>query len=82
MASVSALFLALVGLLGQLATRELSVLPALFLRYLASAVVVFIVLRGDALQTLKAIGRLDWLRVASVLISQFVSSTISRMDRC
>ena len=71
MASVSALFLALVGLLGQLVARELSVLPALFLRYLASAVVVLIVLRGDALQTLKAIGRLDWLRVASVLISQF-----------
>jgi drug/metabolite transporter (DMT)-like permease len=71
MASVSALFLALVGLLGQLATRELSVLPALFPRYLASTVVVLIVLRGDALQTLKAIGRLDWLRLASVLISQF-----------
>jgi Isochorismatase family/EamA-like transporter family len=71
MASVSALFLALVGLLGQLATRELSVFPALFLRYLASTVVVLIVLRGDALQTLKGIGRLEWLRVASVLISQF-----------
>jgi hypothetical protein len=28
MASISALFLALVGLLGQLATRELSVFPA------------------------------------------------------
>ena len=37
MASVSALFLALVGLLGQLVARELSVLPALFLRYLASS---------------------------------------------
>ena len=78
MASVSALFLALVGLLGQLVARELSVLPALFLRYLASAVVILIVLRSDALQTLKAIGRLDWLRVASVLISQFCLFLLSR----
>jgi hypothetical protein len=46
MASVSALFLGLVGLLGQLATRELSVFPALFLRYLVSTLVVLIVARG------------------------------------
>ena len=36
MASISAFFLAVVGLLGQLATHELSVFPALFLRYLAA----------------------------------------------
>jgi drug/metabolite transporter (DMT)-like permease len=71
MASISALFLALVGLLGQLATRELSVFPALFLRYLASTLVIFSVLRGEALPTLRNINRLDWLRVGSVLISQF-----------
>jgi drug/metabolite transporter (DMT)-like permease len=71
MASVSALFLALVGLLGQLATRELSVFPALFMRYLAATLVVLIVLRGTALQTLRKISRLDYLRVGSVLISQF-----------
>ena len=71
MASVSALFLALVGLLGQLATRELSVFPALFMRYLASTLVVLIVLRGAALQTLQKVSRLDYLRVGSVLISQF-----------
>jgi hypothetical protein len=71
MASVSALFLALVGLLGQLATRELSVFPALFMRYLASTLLVLIVLRGTALQTLRKVNRLDYLRVGSVLISQF-----------
>ena len=71
MASISALFLALVGLLGQLATRELSVFPALFMRYLASTLVVLIVLRGTALQTLRKVSRLDYLRVGSVLISQF-----------
>jgi hypothetical protein len=71
MASISALFLALVGLLGQLATRELSVLPALFLRYLLATLVILFVLRGGALQTLRKVGRLDWLRVGSVLISQF-----------
>lgn len=71
MASVSALFLALVGVLGQLATRELFVLPALFLRYLASTVVVLVVLRSDGRRTLATISRLDWLRVGSVLISQF-----------
>ena len=81
MASVSALFLALVGLLGQLTTRELSVFPALFLRYLGLTVVVLSVLRGDAPQTLKGIGRLEWLRVASVLISQFASCIISRTAR-
>jgi hypothetical protein len=61
MASVSALFLAVVGLLGQLATRELSVFPALFLRYLASTLVVLIVLRGAALQTLRKVNLLDYL---------------------
>jgi drug/metabolite transporter (DMT)-like permease len=71
MASVSALFLGLVGLLGQLATRELSVFPALFLRYLVSTLVVLIVLRGAAFQTLQKASRLDYLRVSSVLISQF-----------
>jgi drug/metabolite transporter (DMT)-like permease len=71
MASISALFLALVGLLGQLATRELSVFPALFMRYLASTLVILIVLRGAALQTLRRVSRLDYLRVGSVLISQF-----------
>jgi hypothetical protein len=55
-------------LFGQLATREL---PALFLRYLASALVILLVLRGDALSMLKKIDRLDGLRVGSVLISQF-----------
>ena len=68
MASISALFLALVGLLGQLATRELSVFPALFLRYLAATLVVLIVLRGTALQRLRKVSRLDYLRVGSVLI--------------
>ena len=71
MASVSALFLGLVGLLGQLATRELSVFPALFLRYLVATLVVLIVLRGAAFQTLQKASRLDYLRVGSVLISQF-----------
>ncbi len=71
MASTSALFLALVGLLGQSATRELSVFSALFMRYLASTFIVLIVLRGTALQTLRKISRLDYLRVGSVLISQF-----------
>lgn len=56
MASISALFLALVGLLGQLAARELSVLPALFVRYLASTLVILFVLRGEALQTLGKLG--------------------------
>jgi hypothetical protein len=71
MASTSALFLAFVGVLGQLATRELFVFPALFLRYLVSTLVILSVLRGDALQTGRNIGKLDWLRVGSVLISQF-----------
>ena len=71
MASTSALFLAFVGVLGQLATRELFVFPALFLRYLVSTLVILSVLRGDALQTLRNTGKLDWLRVGSVLISQF-----------
>ena len=71
MASTSALFLALVGLLGQSATRELSVFSALFMRYLASTFIVLIVLRGTALQTLRKISRLDYLRVGSALISQF-----------
>lgn len=71
MASTSALFLAFVGVLGQLAARELFVFPALFLRYLASTLVILSVLRGDALQTRRNIGKLDWLRVGSVLISQF-----------
>jgi drug/metabolite transporter (DMT)-like permease len=71
MASISALILAVVGLLGQLAARELSVFPALFLRYLVATLVILFVLRGGALQTLGKIGRLDWLRVGSVLISQF-----------
>jgi drug/metabolite transporter (DMT)-like permease len=71
MASVSALFLAVVGLLGQLATRELSVFPALFMRFLASMLVVLILLRGAALQTLRTVNLLDYLRVGSVLISQF-----------
>jgi drug/metabolite transporter (DMT)-like permease len=71
MASTSALFLALVGLLGQFATRELSVFPALFVRYLASTLIVLVALRGTALQTLRKISRLDHLRVGSVLISQF-----------
>ncbi len=71
MASISALFLAVVGLLGQLAARELFVFPALFLRYLVATLVILFVFRGGALQTLGKIGRLDWLRVGSVLISQF-----------
>jgi hypothetical protein len=58
MASISALFLALVGLLGQLAARELSVLPALFMRDLASTLVILFVLRGEALQTLGKLRRL------------------------
>jgi hypothetical membrane protein len=48
MASVSALFLALVGVFGQLATRDLSVLPALFLRFFAAELVILAVLRGKA----------------------------------
>jgi drug/metabolite transporter (DMT)-like permease len=71
LASVSALFLALVGLLGQVATRELSVFPALFIRYLASTLVILILLRGEARQTLRKISRLAYPRVGSVLISQF-----------
>lgn len=71
MASVSALCLAVVGLLGQLATRDLSVFPALFLRYLTSTLVIFLVLGASAPQTLRNVGRLDWLRVGSVLVSQF-----------
>ena len=67
MASTSALFLAFVGVLGQLATRELFVFPALFLRYLVSTLVILSVFWGDALQTLRNTGKLDWLRVGSVL---------------
>ena len=70
MASASALFLAFVGALGQFATRELSLLPALFFRFLASGLVILAVLRGEAWKTLRRIGRLDILRVGSVLISQ------------
>jgi drug/metabolite transporter (DMT)-like permease len=70
-ASVSALFLPIVGMFGQLATRELSVLPALFFRFLAAALLIFAVLRSAAWQTVAQIGRLEWLRVGSVLISQF-----------
>jgi uncharacterized membrane protein len=71
MASASALFLALVGVFGQLTTRDLSVLPALFFRFLAAELVILAILRGKAWQTLVKIGRLEWLRVGSVLISQF-----------
>ena len=70
MASASALFLAFVGALGQFATRELSLLPALFFRFLASGLVILAVLRGEAWKTLRRISRLDILRVGSVLISQ------------
>jgi drug/metabolite transporter (DMT)-like permease len=71
MASASALFLALVGVFGQLATRDLSVLPALFFRFLAAELIILAVLRGKAWETLAKIGRLEWLRVGAVLISQF-----------
>ena len=71
MASASAVFLAFLSVLGQLATRELSVVPTLFFRFLASGLVILAVLRGEAWQTLARIGRPDWLRVGSVLISQF-----------
>jgi hypothetical protein len=71
MASISALFLALISVLGQLAARELFVLPALFMRYLASTLIILLISRCEALPTLGKLGRLDWLRVGSVLISQF-----------
>jgi hypothetical protein len=71
MASTSAVFLAFLRVLGQLATRELSVLPTLFSRFLASGLVILAVLRGEAWPTLAKIGRPEWLRVGSVLISQF-----------
>ena len=44
---------------------------ALFLRYLTATIIIFFVLRRQALQTLRNIGRLELLRVGSVLISQF-----------
>ena len=76
-ASASAVFLAFLSVLGQLGTRELSVVPTLFFRFLASGLVILAVLRGEAWQTLARIGRPEWLRVGSVLISQFLPLPLS-----
>jgi hypothetical protein len=93
MASASVLFFAFVGLFGQLATREFSLLTALFLRFFASVLVTLAILRGEAWRTLAKIRRLDLLRVGAVLISQFclynlkdgsllVGMLLYNIDRC